>query len=90
MRALDAAENHGPTGEGGGYFAQLAQGDLLALVQENNALRRNNERLTKANADLRRRLGIAESSARTASTMATAYRIEARGGDYDATKEEAP
>lgn len=61
---------------------------LDALVQENNALRRNNERLLATNKRLTDSLAEKRSAVSTAQTMAEHWRLKAQGGDYDATKEE--
>lgn len=70
---------------------------LAALVAENNALRRNTERLQrrvdgllKEVADAKLDAGHARSANRTAQTMAQHWRIKAEGGNYDVTKEEGP
>lgn len=67
-----------------------AMATIAALITENNALRRNNERLVRENAVLLTRASEAESAARTAQTMAQHWRTEAKGGDDDATQEDAP
>lgn len=97
IRALDVAENHCPTETGGGYCAQLAQYDVLALVQENNALRRNNERMAKVMraqqeqiAELHRKGRDAEAASRNAQTMAAYRHIQTYGDNYDAMREDGP
>lgn len=66
------------------------------LVHENNALRRNNERLTRRlkdaedmNETLRGQAQAAEANNRNAQAMAAHWRLKAEGGDYDATQEDA-
>lgn len=69
----------------------------LDLAHENNALRRNNERLTSVVRKQQERIRELFNAARdamlannTAQTMAAHWRLEARGGDYDETKEKTP
>lgn len=90
-----------------GWTWESDEGKALAALErtfhairvENNALRRNNERLTariealekslrEAKADTQR----ADAANRTAQTMAAHWRLKAEptSADYDATKEGAP
>lgn len=73
---------------------RLIRDAVMMLVHENNALRRNNERLTQRTviqegmlhaASLR--AAEAEKRAATAQTMAEHWRLKVEGGDYDATRE---
>lgn len=68
---------------------------VLILVHENNALRRNNERLMKRlqdaedrNDTLRGMVQDSTSAHATAQTMAEHWRLKAQGGNYDATQED--
>jgi hypothetical protein len=54
------------------------------VIQENNALRKNNERLTRENSALRARVKLAEDRATRATVLAQGWRLkiaELRGED---------
>ena len=90
LRALfDSADEHGHDA------VRDIRRVFTQLIHENNALRRNNERLARRlkdaedmNDTLREQFQAAEASNRNAQTMAAHWRLKAEGGNYDETKED--
>lgn len=77
------------TPENEALLAALAR-TFTAIVTENNAIRQRNEWLTRDYESLKRGLSELESRHRAAQTMAAHWKLQAKGGDYDATKEDGP